>query len=379
MERDDDLQPWLRGLDQQALAQIAIDLTYGICRPSFGSLSKRELEQLTFRLLYEHRGPDWATLGEIADDLAISRTKARNLVLEYRARQTGAMKRGERLKLLRTEVLSWPKRHVGEKGGELRVVVDDPFIRDLLKNFAYGRGILLDHSFSGEILTFNWDAYGQLLAGVYESAGGVSKEDAVTIGAGLRQQIVDGAAVTKLQQAILDKHLADLDKDVKKLVATNAEQRVALAKALGARYGLQWSGHCSKRSPSDFRQPVSTRALAGTVRPRRGSLRQPRGPVTIAIASRAAGFARSRNRTYAGSMTARRSHRRGSEVERRAPERDLSLDRADEGDEWSIARARMPPPGGGAPHPVRAPKQPTPPELDRLALPAGLPPWSAGA
>jgi hypothetical protein len=237
MERDDALQPWLRGLNQDALAQIAVDLTYAICRPSFGSLSKRELEQLTFKLLYEHRSTDWTTLGEIADDLAISRTKARNLVLEYRARQTGAMERGERLRLLRAEVLSWPKRHVGQREDQLRVVVDDPFIRDLLKNFAYGRGILLDHSFSGEILTFDWDAYGQLLAGIYESEGGVSKEDARTMAADLRKQIVDAAAVTKVDQAILDKRLAQLDKDVDKLLSTPSQRRARLIKELGEKYG----------------------------------------------------------------------------------------------------------------------------------------------
>jgi hypothetical protein len=237
MERDDDLQPWLRGLDEAQLAQIAVDLTYAICRPSFGSLSKRELEQVTFKLLYQHRGADWRTLGEIADDLAISRTKARNLVLEYRARQTGAMKRGERQSLLREEVLSWPRRHVGQREGQLRIVVDDPFIRDLLKNFAYGKGILLDHSFSGEILTFDWDAYGQLLAGVYESRGGVSKDDARTIGAGLRAQVLDAASVAKVEQAILDKRLAELDRDIEKLLSTAAERRVALVKDLGRKYG----------------------------------------------------------------------------------------------------------------------------------------------
>ena len=237
MERDDDLQPWLRGLGESDLAAIAVDLTYAVCRPSFGSLSKRELEQLTFKLLYEHRGSDWATLGEIADDLAISRTKARNLVLEYRARQTGSMKRGERLKLLRAEVLSWPRRHVGQKQGELRIVVDDPFIRDLLKNFAYGRGILLDNSFSGEILTFDWDAYGQLLSGIYASQGGVSETDARVIAADLRKQIVDAAAVSRVEQAILDKRLAELDKDVDKLLSTTSEKRVRLTKELGAKYG----------------------------------------------------------------------------------------------------------------------------------------------
>jgi DNA-directed RNA polymerase sigma subunit (sigma70/sigma32) len=80
VERSDDLQPWLRALTRQDLAQIAVDPTDAVCRSAFGSLSKRELEQLTFQLLYDHGGTDWSTLGEIADDLAISRTKARNLV-----------------------------------------------------------------------------------------------------------------------------------------------------------------------------------------------------------------------------------------------------------------------------------------------------------
>jgi hypothetical protein len=115
--------------------------------------------------------------------------------------------------------------------------VDDPFIRDLLKNFAYGRGILLDNSFSGEILTFDWDAYGQLLSGIYASQGGVSETDARVIAADLRKQIVDAAAVSRVEQAILDKRLAELDKDVEKLLSTTSEKRVRLTKELGAKYG----------------------------------------------------------------------------------------------------------------------------------------------
>ena len=242
MQRSDDLQPWLRGLTEQDLAQIAVDLTYAICRPSFGSLTKRELEQLTFQLLHDHRGTDWSTLGEIAEDLAISRTKARSLVLEYRARQTGRMQRGERQKLLRAEVLSWPKRNVGHKANELRIVVDDPFIRDLLKNFAYGRGILLDRSFSGEILTFDWSAYGQLLAAIYADQGGVTQDDAATIGAELRRQILDAAATNQIQDAIIDKRLAELDSDVKKLTTTKADERIALLRDIAAKYGPTAAG-----------------------------------------------------------------------------------------------------------------------------------------
>jgi hypothetical protein len=237
MVRDDNLQPWLTGLDDSALAQLAIDLTYAICRPSFGSLSKRELEQTLFKLLYEHRGDDWMTLGQIADDLAISRSKARSLVLEYRARQAGALGRGERVRLLRKEVLSWPRRNVDQTGDRLRIVVDDPFLRDLLKNFAYARGILLDRSFSGEILVFGWDAYGQLLAGVYEDRGGVSKEDLQTIAAGMRRQIEEAAAVSKLSQGILNQRLAELDKDVEDLLKTKAERRAAKVAEFGKTWG----------------------------------------------------------------------------------------------------------------------------------------------
>ena len=53
-------------------------------------------------------------LGEVADDLAISRSRARSLVLDHYAREVGREGRG----------------------------IDDPLIRDLLKSFAYGRGIL---------------------------------------------------------------------------------------------------------------------------------------------------------------------------------------------------------------------------------------------
>src|SRR4051812_43381915 len=70
LEIDEVRRPWLRGLDERALAQLAIDLTDFLCRPSFGARTKREIELETFGLLRSHRS-DWITLGDIADDLAI--------------------------------------------------------------------------------------------------------------------------------------------------------------------------------------------------------------------------------------------------------------------------------------------------------------------
>jgi hypothetical protein len=237
MKRDDNLHPWLSGLDESELAQLAVDLTYAICRPSFGSLSKRELEQTLFRLLYEHRREQWRALGDIANDLAITRSKARSLVLEYRARAAGELGPAERGRLLSAEVLSWPQRNVDQTADRLRIVVDDPFLRDLLKNFAYARGILLDQSFSSEILVFGWDAYGQLLAGVYEDRGGVSDEDLQTIAAGMRAQIVHGEAVKRLGQAELDKRLAKIDEDIDALFKSKAARRAEKVAEFGKTWG----------------------------------------------------------------------------------------------------------------------------------------------
>jgi ribosome-binding protein aMBF1 (putative translation factor) len=70
----------------------------------------------------------------------------------------------------------------------------------------------------------------------------VTKDDAQTIGAELRQQIVDAAATNKVQDAILAKRLAELDRDVNKLTTTKAEARIELLRELAAKYGPTAAG-----------------------------------------------------------------------------------------------------------------------------------------
>jgi hypothetical protein len=238
MEFDEDLQPWLRGMSPEQRAQLAVDLTYAICRPSFGSLTKRELEQTLFKLLYEYRRETWTSLSEIAEDLAITRSKARSLLQEYRNRETGRLPRGKRLELLRTEVRSWPRQNVEQDEQRLRVVVDDPFIRDLLKNFAYSRRILVDQSFSSEIVVFGWDSYGKLLGSIYEATGNrVPEEDLTVLFADLRRQIEKAAAVDRLADAELEQQLKKLDEQIEKIVRTPEKRRREKLAALGKEWG----------------------------------------------------------------------------------------------------------------------------------------------
>lgn len=48
---------------------------------------------------------------------------------------------------------------------------------------------------------------------------------------------MEAASVSKVQQAILDRRLAELDKDVERLLSTAAERRTALIKRMGEKYG----------------------------------------------------------------------------------------------------------------------------------------------
>jgi hypothetical protein len=234
LDLDESRHPWLRGFDERSLAKLAIDLTDFLCRPSFGARTKREIEFETFALLRGHR-PDWVTLGDIADDLAIARAKARSLVLEYNARTVGRRGFGARREILRDHVRAWPAQQIEREEDRLKIVIDDPFVRDLLKNFAYGRGILLDQSFASEIQTFSWDSYARLLAALY--GDGISQQDFLTLSADLRKQIRQAAATNAAVKAELEPQLQELEKLAQKARKSPEERRRELALEILRKYG----------------------------------------------------------------------------------------------------------------------------------------------
>jgi hypothetical protein len=233
---DPERHPWLRGVDERVLANIAVELTEFICRPSFGSRTKREVELETFALLKRHRS-DWSTLGEIADDLAISRSRARSLVLDHYAREVGREGRGARRRILREHVGAWPLQQIEQQNDQLRIVIDDPFIRDLLKNFAYGRGILLDRSFASEIQTFSWDSYARLVAALHSEGTRLTEADFLILTADLRRQLRAAAARNTAAQVELDAQLQEIEKLAQKARKSKDEQRRELAVQILKQYG----------------------------------------------------------------------------------------------------------------------------------------------
>ena len=162
----DERGPWLDGFDGDRGAAFEQLLEF-LCRPAFGSRSKREVELEVVRLLYEQRVRAGAlTVGEVADALAISRSKARGYLQEVRARLVAGETPAGRRRILFDAVVHWPKYGQMEhdrKTERLRVVVEDAYLRDLLKTHAYRASVVLDASFSSEIVTLSWPAYERLL------------------------------------------------------------------------------------------------------------------------------------------------------------------------------------------------------------------------
>jgi hypothetical protein len=144
-------------------------------RPSFGSRTKREVELKVFELLYRDRiAQGTVTVGDVAEELAVTRARARSLLLEIRTRLAG----------------------------EPGVVVDDPFLRDLLQNFAYARGLAVDLSFAREIVTLTWPTYVALARALAGEKGVDQALDlfAAEIRAGLREQAAEEREFRKLEQ-----------------------------------------------------------------------------------------------------------------------------------------------------------------------------------
>jgi hypothetical protein len=115
-------------------------------------------------------------------------------------------------------------------------VIDDPFMRDLLKNFAFSHGILIDHSFAPEIQVFRWSAYAALLEALW-GGDGLSTDDFENLASDLRRQLLATAARDALSNAQTEKRLHELEKRAQDALKTSGAKRKELVLKLLADYG----------------------------------------------------------------------------------------------------------------------------------------------
>ena len=169
--------PILDQLSAAKKAQLLDELVEFLATPSFGAWPKREIEVRVVAALYERELRDGSlSVARLAEELTVTRARGRSLVLEARTRLLSGPE--DRTKTLETLLKRWPQQaQVDESDGRLRLVVEDPFVRDLLRNHAYAAGIPLDTSFATEIVSLRWSDYASLLAsGPAGGRGGGGRE-----------------------------------------------------------------------------------------------------------------------------------------------------------------------------------------------------------
>lgn len=126
-------------------------------KPSFGSLSKREIDLRVFELLVETGVVDPnAPIFSLISTLKVSRAKARALVYDYNLRK----KDGSTLKDDLKELL---KEGSVEKEKYIKIEIDNPYLIDYIRNILRDKRLIADGSFKPELLVLSMNAYSCLL------------------------------------------------------------------------------------------------------------------------------------------------------------------------------------------------------------------------
>ena len=120
----------------------------GFARPSFGAISKTEVDNLVFALLIEIGALDPKSQAyEIARDLNVTPAKARNLLFQWQLRSMGdgtALK-DDLIAALRTV-------RFAKEGNLLVFGIESPLLREELRSRLKRMGVYADASFSAEIV-----------------------------------------------------------------------------------------------------------------------------------------------------------------------------------------------------------------------------------
>lgn len=179
-------------LDQLSAAKKAKlfdELIEFLATPSFGAWTKREIEVKVVALLYDRQLRDGSlSVAALAEELTLTRARGRSLILDARTRLLSRAE--DRTQTLATLLKRWPDQaQVDENDGRLRLVVEDPFVRDLLRNHAYAAGIPLDTSFASELVSLRWSDYAALLASVLPAKD--AEDVAKDVGAAIRRDLAN--------------------------------------------------------------------------------------------------------------------------------------------------------------------------------------------
>lgn len=140
----------LKDIDREEV----VDLIGDYASP-WGCMSKKEFEARLFAILIES-GVVTSNIYEIMSQLCVTRQKARNLLYEYNLRKYTAIKDNQQLLLNELfNMLVNPIIGDDKNANTIKLQVENPYMIDYIKNIFIKKHILVDGSFSPEIITIN--------------------------------------------------------------------------------------------------------------------------------------------------------------------------------------------------------------------------------
>ncbi len=122
---------------------------------TWGSLSKKEFEARLFNILIESKVVT-SNIYDIMSKLCVTRQKARNLLYEYNVRKYSSSNNQQSLLVNELiDMLFNPIVSEDKNSKIIKLQVENPYMIDYIKNIFARERILVDGSFSPDIITIN--------------------------------------------------------------------------------------------------------------------------------------------------------------------------------------------------------------------------------
>lgn len=148
-------------LGHEQMRDILANMVDRYCVPSFGSMSKHDIDLLMFDSMVKMGViSDNPTIYDVMKDLKVTRSKARTLIYEFQLRkiEDDDQLRSQLRKLMKTPLMSTMSKNVC-------LEVDNLYLVDFIRNELKRLGYITDGSFHTELVKMSTEAF----ASLYES------------------------------------------------------------------------------------------------------------------------------------------------------------------------------------------------------------------
>ena len=145
-------------LGHEQMRDILANMVDRYCVPSFGSMSKHDIDLLMFDSMVKMGViSDNPTIYDVMKDLKVTRSKARTLIYEFQLRkiEDDDQLRSQLRKLMKTPLMSTMSKNVC-------LEVDNPYLVDFIRNELKRLGYITDGSFHTELVKMSTEAFASL-------------------------------------------------------------------------------------------------------------------------------------------------------------------------------------------------------------------------